>query len=123
MSPNCNKLSISMKKSSSSVHGHGSPGSRDHGNDRNQPPSCSSSIAHNFDTKRYNNQPLKVYLVIPGEPNLTQALLLYMIPSNRFVVGSQTENTHNTIKQTVFSILVTSLSTIFNLKSKVKQTL
>ena len=78
-----------MKKSSSSVHGRG--------NGRNQPPSHSGSIGHNFDTKQYYDQPLKIYLVIPGEPDLTQALSSYAIPSNCFVVGSQTENTHNTI--------------------------
>ena len=32
----------------------------------------------------------------------------YTIPANHFIVGSSSENTHNTIKQTVFDILVNS---------------
>ena len=123
MSPIRNKFS--MKKSSSSVHcrGHGYPARGGHGDGRNQPPSHSGSVTHDFDAKRYNNKPLKVYLFIPGEPDLTQALSSYMIASNRFVVGSSTENTHNMIKQTVFDILINSLSTVFDLENEVKNTI
>ena len=44
----------------------------------------------------------------------------YTIPSNHFVIGSSTKNTHNMIKQTMFNMLVNSLSTVFNLENKVK---
>ena len=121
MSPNHSKFS--MKKSpSSSVHGrgHGYPAKGGRGNGRGQPPSRSGSVPHDFDAKRYNNKPLKVFLVIPGETDLTQALSSYTIPANRFIVGSSTENTHNTIKQAVFDILINSLSTVFNLEKEVK---
>ena len=120
MSPNRNKFS--MKKPSSSVHGcgHGYPARGGCGDGRNQPPSRSGFIVHDFGAKGYNNKPLKVYLIIPGEPDLTQALSSYTIPSIRFVIGSSTKNTHNTIKQTVFDILVNFLSTVSNLKNEVK---
>ena len=56
---------------------------------------------------------------IPGEPDLTRALSSYTIPSNCFTVSTQTKNTHNTIKQTVFNILVISLSLSLSLRSTI----
>ena len=35
---------------------------------RSQPLSCTGSIPHDFDDKQYNNPPITVFLVIPGEP-------------------------------------------------------
>ena len=114
MSPNHSKFSM-KKSSSSSVHGRGHryPAKGGRGDGRGQPPSRSGLVPHDFDAKRCNNKPLKVFLIILGEPNLTQALSSYTIPANRFIVGSSTENTHNTIKQAGFDILVNLLSKFF----------
>ena len=100
----------------------GSPSRGGYCNGRNQPLSGSGSITHDFNANQNSNQPLKVYLVIPGEPDLTQALSSYLVPLNCFVVSSQTKNTHSTIKQTMFNILVNCLYSVFTLKSEVKQT-
>ena len=77
--------------------------------DCNQPPSHSGTITHDINAKRYTNPAIKIFLVIPGEPDLTQALLPYMIPANRFVVGTDQENDHTTIKQGMYDILINSL--------------
>ena len=60
-----------------------------------------------FDAKQYNNKPIKLYLVIPGEPNVTQAFSSDIIVSICFVIGANHEN--NLIFHPLTTILLTGL--------------
>ena len=96
---------------SSSVHGrgHGSHGRGGHGSVCNPPPSQTGLISHNFGSKQCDNLSIKVFLVIPSESVLTQALSSYTILANQFLNGTNHESTHDTIKQAMYNALINSL--------------
>jgi len=74
----------------------------------------------NFDAKNYDNGPIKLTLVVPGNPEMTMACNPCTIPAKRFMVGTNHDLTHNAVKQAIYTILVQSLSQVFTLDREVK---
>lgn len=66
------------------------------------PPSSSGLSPHDLDAKCYNNLRIEVFLVIPGKPHAISAHL--------FFVSANHKSNCTTIKQTIYNILINSLS-------------
>ena len=107
-----------MKGTPSSLSRFVTPGGRGFGR---QPRQGTKPI--DFDAKRYNNPPIKVHLVFPGQPEMTMVFSSYTIPSHRFVCGKNHESTDAAIQQAVYNILTNTLSRVFPLEKAVKDSL
>ena len=91
----------------------GSPSRGGYCNGRNQPLSGSGSITHDFNANQNSNQPLKVYLVIPGEPDLTQALSSFIsslelfccqLSDQEYSQHNQTDNVQHSCQLSLFGL-------------------
>ena len=80
-------------------------------------------VAHNFDKKHYNNPAIKLHVVFPGDDILTGAFSHYTIPANTFVLGQNHKSADSAVKQTIYNILVSSMSKVLELEKEVKEAL
>ena len=98
----------------------GRSGNGSHGNDCPNP-SRTGMKPIDFDANKYNNPPIKLFLVFPGETALTQAFSSTTIPSKRFLVSTNHESTHMAAKQAIYDNLTQTLLKIFPMGKEIKE--